>query len=174
MIVMDHSTCMVDVAKYFLSFLTDESCGKCVPCREGLYQMYMLVSRICDGKGTPEDLQKIDDLSRNVVLGSLCALGKSGPNPVLSTIRYFREEYEAHILEKKCPAGVCKELITYTIDTESCNGCGACVTVCANAAIEGATCSCFSILFCPNVRTTRWGPRWTGSRNSTAKNRNTI
>jgi NADH-quinone oxidoreductase subunit F len=137
MIVMDQRTCMVDVARYFLNFLTDESCGKCVPCREGLYQMYQIVSRICEGKGTESDLPKIEDLSQTIVLASLCALGKSGPNPVLSTLRYFRDEYEAHIREHRCPAGVCKALITYTIDVAACDGCGACLSACASSAIAG-------------------------------------
>lgn len=137
MIVMDHKTCMVDVARYFLSFLVDESCGKCVPCREGLFQMMQIVSRICEGKGTPEDLVRIDDLATSIELGSLCALGKSGPNPVRSTLRYFRHEYEAHIQDKKCPAGVCKALITYSIDHDACDGCGACLRACASSAISG-------------------------------------
>jgi NADH:ubiquinone oxidoreductase subunit F (NADH-binding) len=137
MIVMDHKTCMVDVARYFLSFLVDESCGKCVPCREGLFQMMHIVSRICEGKGTPEDLVRIDDLATSIELGSLCALGKSGPNPVRSTLRYFRHEYEAHIQDKKCPAGVCKALITYGIDHDACDGCGACLRACASSAISG-------------------------------------
>jgi NADH-quinone oxidoreductase subunit F len=137
MIVMDHKTCMVDVARYFLSFLTDESCGKCVPCREGLYQMYRIVSRIAEGKGEPQDLAKIEDLSQAILLGSLCGLGKSGPTPVLSTLRYFRGEYEAHIKDKKCPAGVCKALITYSIERSLCDGCGACLTACAAEAILG-------------------------------------
>jgi len=137
MIVMDHSTCMVDVARYFLSFLVDESCGKCVPCREGLYQMQRIVSRICEGQGRVEDLAKIEDLSQAVLLGSLCALGKSGPNPVLSTLMYFRGEYEAHIKERRCPAGVCKALITYRIDTSRCDGCGACLAACASSVVVG-------------------------------------
>jgi NADH-quinone oxidoreductase subunit F len=137
MIVMDHSTCMVDVARYFLSFLTDESCGKCVPCREGLFQMYHLVSRIAEGQGTMDDLDKIEDLSEAILVGSLCGLGKSGPNPVLSTLKYFRNEYEAHIRDQRCPAGVCKALITYSIDNDNCNGCGACLIACASNAILG-------------------------------------
>ncbi len=137
MIVMDHRTCMVDVARYFLSFLVDESCGKCVPCREGLYQMLQMVSRICEGQGEPGDLDKIEDLASTIELGSLCALGKSGPNPVRSTLRYFRDEYEAHIHEKRCPAGVCKALITYTVDHDKCDGCGACLHACASSAISG-------------------------------------
>jgi NADH-quinone oxidoreductase subunit F len=137
MIVMDHSTCMVDVARYFTSFLVDESCGKCVPCREGLYQMYLLLSRICEGQGTEADLDKIEDLATAIELGSLCALGKSGPFPVRSTLKYFRGEYEAHIREHRCPAGVCKALITYSIDLEKCDGCGACLSACAQSAITG-------------------------------------
>ncbi len=137
MIVMDHSTCMVDVARYFTSFLVDESCGKCVPCREGLYQMYRLLSRICEGEGKPEDLDVIESLSRTILVGSLCGLGKSGPNPVLSTLQQFRAEYEAHINDKRCPAGVCKALITYSIDNEACDGCGACLPACAANAIIG-------------------------------------
>jgi NADH-quinone oxidoreductase subunit F len=137
MIVMDHSTCMVDVARYFLSFLTDESCGKCVPCREGLLQMYRIVSRICEGQGKLEDLDQIESLSEAIVWGSLCALGKSGPNPVLSTLKYFRDEYLAHIQDKKCPAGVCKALITYTVNHDACDGCGACLRSCVSQAIRG-------------------------------------
>ena len=137
MIVMDHSTCMVDLARYFLSFLTDESCGKCVPCREGLYQMYRIVSRIGEGQGSEADLAKIEDLSQAIELGSLCALGKSGPTPVLSTLRHFREEYLAHIRDHRCPAGVCKALITYRIDPAACDGCGACLSACAGSFIVG-------------------------------------
>ncbi len=137
MIVMDHSTCMVDVARYFLSFLTDESCGKCVPCREGLLQMYQIVSRICEGQGKPEDLEQIESLSDAIVLGSLCALGKSGPNPVLSTLKFFRDEYLAHIHDKRCPAGVCKALITYSVNHDACDGCGACLHSCVSQAITG-------------------------------------
>ncbi len=137
MIVMDHSTCMVDVARYFLSFLTDESCGKCVPCREGLLQMYRIVSRICEGHGRMEDLDQIESLSQTIVVGSLCALGKSGPNPVLSTLKYFRDEYLAHIQDKKCPAGVCKALITYRVNHDACDGCGACLRSCVSQAIRG-------------------------------------
>jgi NADH:ubiquinone oxidoreductase subunit F (NADH-binding)/(2Fe-2S) ferredoxin/NAD-dependent dihydropyrimidine dehydrogenase PreA subunit len=137
MIVMDHSTCMVDVARYFLSFLVDESCGKCIPCREGLFQMYQLVSRICEGQGVAEDLDKIEDVSKAIELGSLCALGKSGPFPVLSTLKNFRAEYEQHINESKCAAGICKALISYSIDLDKCDGCGACLSACAASAITG-------------------------------------
>lgn len=137
MIVMDQRTCMVDVARYFLSFLVDESCGKCVPCREGLFQMRDIVARICEGKGSLQDIDRLEDLASAIELGSLCALGKSGTNPVRSTLRYFRHEYEAHIHDKKCPAGVCKGLITYSIDTDKCTGCAACVRACASSAITG-------------------------------------
>ena len=137
MIVMDDKTCMVDVARYFLSFLVSESCGKCVPCREGLYQLHELTLKICNGEGTEADLDKMERLSQSVIVGSLCGLGKSGPNPFLSTIKYFRDEYLAHIREKRCPAGVCKSLITYTVIEEKCTGCVACITACAYNAITG-------------------------------------
>ncbi len=137
MIVMDNKTCMVDVARYFLNFLVSESCGKCTPCREGLYQLHEMTIKICEGKASMEDLEKIEKLSDMVVLGSLCGLGKSGPNPILSTLRYFRDEYIAHIRDKKCPAGVCRELITYTVIEEKCTGCLACITACAYNAITG-------------------------------------
>jgi len=136
MIVMDDRTCMVDLARYFLAFLVDESCGKCVPCREGLYQLHAIVSRICDGKGVEEDIEKMEKLSEMVVLGSLCGLGISGPNPLMSTLKYFRNEYEAHIRDKRCPAGVCRELITYEIN-DKCTGCMACIAACATNAITG-------------------------------------
>ncbi len=137
MIVMDDKTCMVDVARYFLSFLVSESCGKCVPCREGLYQLHELTVRVCNGLAEEADLDKMEQLSKMVVIGSLCGLGKSGPNPLLSTIKYFRDEFEAHIKEKRCPAGVCKALITYTVVTEKCTGCLACIAACAYNAITG-------------------------------------
>ena len=137
MIVMDDRTCMVDVAKYFLSFLVSESCGKCTPCREGLYQLHKAAVRISEGMGKPEDLDNMERLSRNVVIGSLCGLGQSGPNPFLSTVRYFRPEYEAHIAERRCPAGVCRELITYEVIAEKCTGCMACIAACAVNAITG-------------------------------------
>ncbi len=136
MIVMDDRTCMVDVARYFLQFLVSESCGKCVPCREGLYQLHQMTIAVCEGRAEESDLEKIEELSDVVVKASLCGLGKSGPNPVLSTLRYFRDEWEAHIREKRCPAGVCRELITYTVN-EKCTGCVACITACAYNAITG-------------------------------------
>ncbi len=136
MIVMDDRTCMVDVAKYFLSFLVSESCGKCNPCREGLYQLYKLAIKISEGRGEEGDLEKMEKLSDMIILGSLCGLGKSGPNPFLSTVRYFREEYLAHIRDKKCPAGVCRELIRFEIN-DKCDGCTACLMACAYNAISG-------------------------------------
>ncbi|MBU4234133.1 MAG: 4Fe-4S binding protein [Desulfobacterales bacterium] len=137
MIVMDNSTCMVDVAKFFLDFLIDESCGKCIPCRLGLKRMREILEEFSAGKGSLADLDEMESLSEAVKDGSLCALGGSAPNPVLTTLRYFREEYEAHILQQKCPAAVCKELITYTINPELCNGCTACVAECPQDAITG-------------------------------------
>lgn len=137
MIVMDDRSCMVDVAKYFLAFLQDESCGKCVPCREGVRRMREILEDICAGKGRQGDVELLEYISQGVADGSLCALGGSAPNPVLSTIRYFRDEYDAHIKEHRCPAGVCKALITYSIDPEKCTGCGLCVKVCPTQATSG-------------------------------------
>jgi len=137
MIVMDDRTCMVDMARYFLAFLVDESCGKCVPCREGVHQLHEMVRAICEGKGQPGDIERIESLSATVIGGSLCGLGKSAPNPVLSTIRYFRDEYEAHIRDKRCPAGVCKSLTTFVINEAECEGCGLCVKACPVDAILG-------------------------------------
>ena len=137
MIVMDEDTCMVDMARYFVRFLEEESCGKCTPCREGLLQMDRILTRICEGKGQDGDIELLEDLSQTMIDTSLCALGSTAPNPVLSTIRYFRDEYETHIRDKRCPAGVCKALITYSIDAEKCNGCGACLKTCPLDAISG-------------------------------------
>jgi len=136
MIVMDDHTCMVDVARYFIDFLMDESCGKCTPCREGLYAMHNILKRITDGDGREGDIERLEELCDTVKETSLCQLGGSAPNPVLSTIQYFREEYEEHIKEKKCRAGVCKSLITYKI-TEVCNGCHVCFKNCPVDAITG-------------------------------------
>jgi len=136
MIVMDDKTCMVDVARYFLEFLVKESCGKCAPCREGLYQLHALTVKVTEGKATEEDLEKMEQLSDVIVKASLCGLGKSGPNPLLSTLRFFHDEYMAHIKEKRCPAGVCKELITYEI-LDNCTGCLACISACSYDAISG-------------------------------------
>ncbi len=137
MVVMDEETCMVDVAKYFLTFLQDESCGKCVPCRLGIDRMLEIITDITEGRGKPEQLDLLEELADTVSQTALCGLGKTAPNPVLSTLRYFRAEYEAHIKEKKCPAAVCKALITYSIDPEKCNGCGVCMRACTYKAISG-------------------------------------
>ncbi|MFH1177014.1 MAG: NADH-ubiquinone oxidoreductase-F iron-sulfur binding region domain-containing protein [Acidobacteriota bacterium] len=139
MIVMDESTCMVDVARYFISFLTEESCGKCVPCREGLRTSLETLDRITQGKGRPEDLGLLEEIGEVMQDCCLCALGTSAPNPVLSTLRYFREEYQSHIAERSCPAGLCKDLIEYTIDSTRCDGCHACVKACSTLAIAGQT-----------------------------------
>ncbi|MFH1639292.1 MAG: NADH-ubiquinone oxidoreductase-F iron-sulfur binding region domain-containing protein, partial [Chloroflexota bacterium] len=137
MIVMDDDTCMVDVAKYFISFLTEESCGKCVPCREGLDRMLDILTDITEGRGKEEDIELLEELGDVMRETSLCGLGSTAANPILSTIRYFRDEYEAHIKEKRCPAGVCKALIIFSIDEEKCNGCGRCIKVCPQTAISG-------------------------------------
>jgi NADH:ubiquinone oxidoreductase subunit F (NADH-binding)/(2Fe-2S) ferredoxin len=137
MIVMDETTCMVDVARYFINFLIDESCGKCTPCREGLFAMNNILLRICNGEGKEGDIELLEDLSETIIDTSLCQLGGSAPNPVLSTIRYFREEYEEHIKEKKCRGGICKPLITYKIN-EECTGCLVCLKQCPSDAITGA------------------------------------
>jgi NADH-quinone oxidoreductase subunit F len=135
MIVMDETTCMVDIAKYFLTFLEEESCGKCLPCREGIKRMRQILEDITEGKGSEEDIDLLERLSATLVDSSLCALGNTAANPVLTTIRYFRDEYEAHIKEKRCPAGVCKALIQYYIIEEKCPGCGICVKECPQQAI---------------------------------------
>jgi NADH:ubiquinone oxidoreductase subunit F (NADH-binding)/NAD-dependent dihydropyrimidine dehydrogenase PreA subunit/(2Fe-2S) ferredoxin len=137
MVVMDERSCMVDVARYFLAFLLDESCGKCVPCRLGIDRMLEIVTDITEGRGSEEQLALLEELAETVAIGSLCALGKTAPNPVLSTLRYFRSEYEAHIRDKKCPAGVCRALIRYVIDPEKCTGCGLCLKACPHGAISG-------------------------------------
>jgi len=137
MIVMDEDTCMVDVARYFIEFLTDESCGKCVPCREGLRQMHRILTNITKGKGKEGDIETLEELAETAVEASLCALGKSAPNPFLSTLKYFRDEYEAHISEKRCPALYCRDLISYYIDPEKCSGCMLCLKKCPVDAIEG-------------------------------------
>ncbi|MBI5584502.1 MAG: 4Fe-4S binding protein [Deltaproteobacteria bacterium] len=137
MIVLDEDTCMVDVARYFLAFLTDESCGKCVPCREGMRQMLKLLTKITQGQGREGDLELLEQLAETATEASLCALGKSSPNPFLSTLKYFREEYEAHVKEKRCPALSCKELIAYHIDPEKCQACMICLRKCPSEAISG-------------------------------------
>ena len=137
MIVMDEGTCRVDVAKYFVHFLQEESCGKCLPCREGLKRMGEILDRITEGKGTSEDLSLLEELAEVVADTSLCGLGKTAPNPVLSALRYFRSEFEAHIHQKRCPAAVCTPLIRYSISEADCTGCGACAKICPTQAIKG-------------------------------------
>ena len=137
MIVMDEDTCMVDVAKYFLRFLAAESCGNCTSCREGLAVLHDLLEDIGEGRGTKETIIQIEKVADVVESTSLCALGTSGVNPVLSTLRYFRDEYLAHVDEKRCPAGVCKALITFGILEERCTGCRICAVKCPQDAISG-------------------------------------
>jgi len=136
MIVMDEDTCMVDVARYFLDFLQYESCGKCVPCREGIKRMLEVITGITAGRGKEEDLELLQELAEMIKDFSLCGLGKTSPNTVLSTLRYFRDEYEAHVRDKKCPAGVCRGLIEYVILEDKCTGCGACLKLCPQKAIN--------------------------------------
>ncbi|MCX5858850.1 MAG: 4Fe-4S binding protein, partial [Proteobacteria bacterium] len=138
MIVMDEDTCMVDVARYFLNFLKDESCGKCTPCREGIRQMLAILNRITEGTGQEGDVEQLEEMSGGIMDAALCALGGTSPNPVMSTIKYFRNEYDAHIRDHKCPAGVCKALVTYSIDPQKCIGCGVCLKNCSSGAIKGA------------------------------------
>ncbi len=138
LIVMDEDNCMVDIAKFFLEFCVDESCGKCVPCRIGTKRLYDLLCKITDGKGTLEDIDTIEELCYHLKESALCALGQSAPNPVLSTLQYFRDEYIAHVVEKRCPAGVCKNLVQYKIDPNKCKGCTLCAKNCPVDAITGA------------------------------------
>ena len=137
LIVMDEDNCMVDVAKFFLDFTVDESCGKCPPCRIGTKRMLEILERITDGNGKPGDIEKLIELGESIKVGALCGLGKTAPNPVLSTIKYFRDEYEAHIYDKRCPAGHCQQLLVYEIIPSKCIGCGMCKRVCPADAITG-------------------------------------
>jgi len=137
LIVMDDRTCMVDIARYFTDFLVGESCGKCIPCREGVKHMLDILTDICEGRGDETSIETLERLAVGVKNGSLCALGGTAPNPVLSTLKYFREEYEMHIRDKKCPAGVCKALTTFKVSEELCKGCGRCVKDCPTGAITG-------------------------------------
>jgi NADP-reducing hydrogenase subunit HndC len=137
LIVMDEDTCMVDVARYFLDFTQDESCGKCTPCRIGTKRMLEILTRITEGKGVPSDLETLETLAKHISSTALCGLGQSAPQPVLSTMKYFRDEYEAHIIDKKCPSGVCKALLSYKIKADVCRGCSLCAKNCPVTAISG-------------------------------------
>lgn len=145
MIVMDEDTCMVDIAKFFLEFTVDESCGKCPPCRIGTRRMLDIITRITEGKGTMEDLDELEELAHTVKRASLCGLGQSAPNPVLSTMKYFRDEYVAHVRDKKCPAGVCISMLRYVVDSEICKCCGICAKNCPVGAISGSKGQPYSI-----------------------------
>jgi NADP-reducing hydrogenase subunit HndC len=137
LIVMDEDNCMVDIAKFFLEFTVDESCGKCTPCRIGTKRLYEILEKITEGNGTLEDLDKLEELCYHIKDNSLCGLGQTAPNPVLSTLRFFRDEYIAHVVDKKCPSGVCKSLLSYVVEADKCKGCTLCARVCPNNAIEG-------------------------------------
>ncbi|MBE5878831.1 MAG: NADH-quinone oxidoreductase subunit NuoF [Lachnospiraceae bacterium] len=137
LIVMDEDNCMVDIAKFFLEFTVDESCGKCTPCRIGTKRLYEILDKITKGQGTLEDIDKMEELCYYIKANSLCGLGQTAPNPVLSTLRYFRDEYIAHVVDKKCPAGVCKGLVSFEIDPEKCKGCTMCARICPAGAISG-------------------------------------
>ncbi len=145
LIVMDEDNCMVDIAKFFLEFTVDESCGKCTPCRIGTKRMLEILTKITKGNGTLEDLDRLEELAYNIKESALCGLGQTAPNPVLSTLRYFRDEYEAHVVEKRCPAGVCKALVSYKIEADKCKGCSLCARQCPVGAITGEIKSPFTI-----------------------------
>jgi len=137
LIVMDEDDCMVDIAKFFLGFTVDESCGKCAPCRIGTKRMLEILEKITDGRGTLEDIDKLEVLAKNIKASALCGLGQTAPNPILSTLRYYRHEYEAHVIDRKCPAGVCKNLIQIKINPEICKSCGICAKICPATCIRG-------------------------------------
>ena len=137
MVVMDEKTCMVDVARYFISFTMAESCGKCIPCREGTRYMHEILTRIVEGNGEPEDLELLEEVALWLKTASMCGLGRTAPNPVFSTLRYFRDEYEAHVRDKRCPAGYCRALIRLTILPDLCTGCRLCRQECPAGAISG-------------------------------------
>ena len=145
LIVMDEDTCMVDIAKFFLEFTVDESCGKCAPCRIGTKRLLEILDKITSGKGTLEDIDKLEQLCYSIKNSALCGLGQTAPNPILRTLRYFRDEYVAHVVDKKCPAGVCKALLSYVIEPEKCKGCSLCAKKCPVGAIEGVVKSPFTI-----------------------------
>ena len=145
LIVMDEDNCMVDIAKFFLEFTVDESCGKCTPCRVGTRRMLEILERITDGRGEDGDIEKLEELANTIKATALCGLGQTAPNPVLSTLRYFRDEYEAHIYEKRCPAGHCKKLARIVIDPEKCRGCSLCAKNCPVSAISGQIKSPYTI-----------------------------
>jgi NADH-quinone oxidoreductase subunit F/NADP-reducing hydrogenase subunit HndC len=138
LIVMDEDTCMVDVARFFLEFTQEESCGKCVPCREGTKRMLEILEGITAGHGEDGDIELLEDLSETIKGASLCGLGQTAPNPVLATLRFFRDEYEAHIKDKQCPAGICQALLSYSIIADKCKGCTLCKKVCPVDAIKGS------------------------------------
>jgi NADH-quinone oxidoreductase subunit F len=138
MIVLDEDTCMVDVARYFLGFLAEESCGKCSPCREGIKQMHRILTNFTEGRGREGDIELLEEVANSTQGGSLCALGRTAPNPVMSTLRYFREEFEIHIKEKRCPSFSCSELVSYYIDPEKCLACLICFRNCSAGSIIGA------------------------------------
>ncbi len=142
---MDEDNCMVDIAKFFLEFTVDESCGKCAPCRIGTRRMLEILTKITEGQGTMEDLDRLEELCNSIKASALCGLGQTAPNPVLSTLRYFRDEYIAHVRDKKCPAGVCKALSHYEIDPNKCKGCSICAKNCPVEAISGEIKSPFTI-----------------------------